>query len=508
MNNIADITAKYSDTQRCAFLNIQLPKTERGLKVAQIFKEKMKAEEGNNDYNIQYRLSLFAKPKPNEDGSKAESPYEKFMRVTIYKLIGALNKTGIKVDESKLNASKETLSAMLNARKAIANNQMNKQTQSYIEQLMSELVNGLTNPQIIKLSNSIKAATDDTKDIKAMKAGVLTGDNPLRIIAQWKSAGRKNTPTYVATVNQWANMGRYIKSNAVPLIAESPYFNDERDYDKASQETGINDNTYNSYSKKAKNAYEKAAKVGNSSNFIGVCYFDISDTFTIGQLDDDETEYVNNVTGEIEGRDKAKEEEDNNKKEELAAQANLENSQANDNLIKKAIYNIAKASDVYQSTAKLIKNNAPITSILQDYFSKEDSIFRDRNENSKKLKINLCCLAILKHYSVAPVDMVKLYQKNKDILKSKKGLMNVFVSINNLMKQIESNKVTESKQINESNYSFDNFLQDLGLNAQEYNEMPNNEEVQDNVSESTNCLKENFMRIMKRMENVEKEHLG
>ena len=521
-NKFANVNMKYSDKAKKVFYNIKLGKSpdreEKTDKIIQSFNEEgilaepITAGEGKavpgairvifsllvndrNDNNGYFTWNDFL--GNNEEGITNDDFLDE--------LFSMVEDYGYNIDKSEKRLVASTPQVVESTRKALKN-----ATSSNVANMINDFFANLHDPKVQRLLNSIQVVTDSVgskgpNDIGTVGVGTakailasqaLSTKNTIWIISQWLSYNRQDKPTMIATANQWANVGRLVNNYDYPLVASMPYrYNgDEMGEAGASAKFGgVTRSDAFRMDRGVGRAFDRQASFQSfgDGNFTKVVYYDISDTdifdpylwqsfasdanmenmsheFNQKALDlmsDDERDSIGNAqNGNVQSQ-----EGDSQDGETIDIQDNAVNIK----LTLEAISELVGGNKLYSDTMMLIKSNPnAIDKILRSYYSHHDNIDREKDAQKQKAMLDICVGVTEIELHIGLVDMASKWNKVSHFFKTPNELVqmsNNTAGLINAVKNKQSEYVmSENRLLMESNdFTFDDFLNDLGITRQE-----------------------------------------
>lgn len=412
---------------------------------------------------------------------------------------------GYNIDKSEKRLVASTPQVVESTRKALKN-----ATSSNIANMINDFFANLHDPKVQRLLNSIQVVTDSVgsqgpNDIGNVGVGTakailasqaLSTKNTIWIISQWLSYNRQDKPTMIATANQWANVGRLVNNYDYPLVASMPYrYNgDEMGEAGASAKFGgVTRSDAFRMDRGVGRAFDRQASFQSFSdgNFTKVVYYDISDTdifdpylwqsfasdanmenmsheFNQKALDlmsDDERDSIGNAqNGNVQSQ-----EGDSQDGETIDIQDNAVNIK----LTLEAISELVGGNKLYSDTMMLIKSNPnAIDKILRSYYSHHDNIDREKDVQKQKAMLDICVGVTEIELHIGLVDMASKWNKVSHFFKTPNELVqmsNNTAGLINAVKNKQSEYVMSENRLlmESSDFTFDDFLNDLGITRQE-----------------------------------------
>lgn len=521
-NKFANVNMKYSDKAKKVFYNIKLGKSpdreEKTDKIIQSFNEEGILAEPITDGEgkavpgaIRVIFSLLVNDRNDNNGYFTWNDFlgnnEEGITTDDFldELFSMVEDYGYNIDKSEKRLVASTPQVVESTRKALKN-----ATSSNVANMINDFFANLHDPKVQRLLNSIQVVTDSVgsqgpNDIGNVGVGTakailasqaLSTKNTIWIISQWLSYNRQDKPTMIATANQWANVGRLVNNYDYPLVASMPYrYNgDEMGEAGASAKFGgVTRSDAFRMDRGVGRAFDRQASFQSfgDGNFTKVVYYDISDTdifdpylwqsfasdanmenmsheFNQKALDlmsDDERDSIGNAqNGNVQGQ-----EGDSQDGETIDIQDNAVNIK----LTLEAISELVGGNKLYSDTMMLIKSNPnAIDKILRSYYSHHDNIDREKDVQKQKAMLDICVGVTEIELHIGLVDMASKWNKVSHFFKTPNELVqmsNNTAGLINAVKNKQSEYVmSENRLLMESNdFTFDDFLNDLGITRQE-----------------------------------------
>lgn len=521
-NKFANVNMKYSDKAKKVFYNIKLGKSpdreEKTDKIIQSFNEEGILAEPVTDGEgkavpgaIRVIFSLLVNDRNDNNGYFTWNDFlgnnEEGITTDDFldELFSMVEDYGYNIDKSEKRLVASTPQVVESTRKALKN-----ATSSNVANMINDFFANLHDPKVQRLLNSIQVVTDSVgsqgpNDIGNVGVGTakailasqaLSTKNTIWIISQWLSYNRQDKPTMIATANQWANVGRLVNNYDYPLVASMPYrYNgDEMGEAGASAKFGgVTRSDAFRMDRGVGRAFDRQASFQSfgDGNFTKVVYYDISDTdifdpylwqsfasdanmenmsheFNQKALDlmsDDERDSIGNAqNGNIQSQ-----EGDSQDGETIDIQDNAVNIK----LTLEAISELVGGNKLYSDTMMLIKSNPnAIDKILRSYYSHHDNIDREKDVQKQKAMLDICVGVTEIELHIGLVDMASKWNKVSHFFKTPNELVqmsNNTAGLINAVKNKQSEYVmSENRLLMESNdFTFDDFLNDLGITRQE-----------------------------------------
>ena len=521
-NKFANVNMKYSDKAKKVFYNIKLGKSpdreEKTDKIIQSFNEEGILAEPITDGEgkavpgaIRVIFSLLVNDRNDNNGYFTWNDFlgnnEEGITTDDFldELFSMVEDYGYNIDKSEKRLVASTPQVVESTRKALKN-----ATSSNVANMINDFFANLHDPKVQRLLNSIQVVTDSVgsqgpNDIGNVGVGTakailasqaLSTKNTIWIISQWLSYNRQDKPTMIATANQWANVGRLVNNYDYPLVASMPYrYNgDEMGEAGASAKFGgVTRSDAFRMDRGVGRAFDRQASFQSFSdgNFTKVVYYDISDTdifdpylwqsfasdanmenmsheFNQKALDlmsDDERDSIGNAqNGNVQSQ-----EGDSQDGETIDIQDNAVNIK----LTLEAISELVGGNKLYSDTMMLIKSNPnAIDKILRSYYSHHDNIDREKDVQKQKAMLDICVGVTEIELHIGLVDMASKWNKVSHFFKTPNELVqmsNNTAGLINAVKNKQSEYVmSENRLLMESNdFTFDDFLNDLGITRQE-----------------------------------------
>lgn len=521
-NKFANVNMKYSDKAKKVFYNIKLGKSpdreEKTDKIIQSFNEEGILAEPITDGEgkavpgaIRVIFSLLVNDRNDNNGYFTWNDFlgnnEEGITTDDFldELFSMVEDYGYNIDKSEKRLVASTPQVVESTRKALKN-----ATSSNVANMINDFFANLHDPKVQRLLNSIQVVTDSVgskgpNDIGNVGVGTakailasqaLSTKNTIWIISQWLSYNRQDKPTMIATANQWANVGRLVNNYDYPLVASMPYrYNgDEMGETGASAKFGgVTRNDAFRMDRGVGRAFDRQASFQSfgDGNFTKVVYYDISDTdifdpylwqsfasdanmdnmsheFNQKALDlmsDDERDSIGNAqNGNVQNQ-----EGDSQDGETIDIQDNAVNIK----LTLEAISELVGGNKLYSDTMMLIKSNPnAIDKILRSYYSHHDNIDREKDAQKQKAMLDICVGVTEIELHIGLVDMASKWNKVSHFFKTPNELVqmsNNTAGLINAVKNKQSEYVmSENRLLMEStDFTFDDFLNDLGITRQE-----------------------------------------
>lgn len=521
-NKFANVNMKYSDKAKKVFYNIKLGKSpdreEKTDKIIQSFNEEGILAEPITDGDgkavpgaIRVIFSLLVNDRNDNNGYFTWNDFlgnnEEGITTDDFldELFSMVEDYGYNIDKSEKRLVASTPQVVESTRKALKN-----ATSSNVANMINDFFANLHDPKVQRLLNSIQVVTDSVgskgpNDIGNVGVGTakailasqaLSTKNTIWIISQWLSYNRQDKPTMIATANQWANVGRLVNNYDYPLVASMPYrYNgDEMGEAGASAKFGgVTRNDAFRMDRGVGRAFDRQASFQSfgDGNFTKVVYYDISDTdifdpylwqsfasdanmdnmsheFNQKALDlmsDDERDSIGNAqNGNVQNQ-----EGDSQDGETIDIQDNAVNIK----LTLEAISELVGGNKLYSDTMMLIKSNPnAIDKILRSYYSHHDNIDREKDAQKQKAMLDICVGVTEIELHIGLVDMASKWNKVSHFFKNPNELVqmsNNTAGLINAVKNKQSEYVmSENRLLMEStDFTFDDFLNDLGITRQE-----------------------------------------
>lgn len=521
-NKFANVNMKYSDKAKKVFYNIKLGKSpdreEKTDKIIQSFNEEGILAEPITDGEgkavpgaIRVIFSLLVNDRNDNNGYFTWNDFlgnnEEGITTDDFldELFSMVEDYGYNIDKSEKRLVASTPQVVESTRKALKN-----ATSSNVANMINDFFANLHDPKVQRLLNSIQVVTNSVgsqgpNDIGNVGVGTakailasqaLSTKNTIWIISQWLSYNRQDKPTMIATANQWANVGRLVNNYDYPLVASMPYrYNgDEMGEAGASAKFGgVTRSDAFRMDRGVGRAFDRQASFQSfgDGNFTKVVYYDISDTdifdhylwqsfasdanmenmsheFNQKALDlmsDDERDSIGNAqNGNVQSQ-----EGDIQDGETIDIQDNAVNIK----LTLEAISELVGGNKLYSDTMMLIKSNPnAIDKILRSYYSHHDNIDREKDAQKQKAMLDICVGVTEIELHIGLVDMASKWNKVSHFFKTPNELVqmsNNTAGLINAVKNKQSEYVmSENRLLMEStDFTFDDFLNDLGITRQE-----------------------------------------
>lgn len=521
-NKFANVNMKYSDKAKKVFYNIKLGKSpdreEKTDKIIQSFNEEGILAEPITDGEgkavpgaIRVIFSLLVNDRNDNNGYFTWNDFlgnnEEGITTDDFldELFSMVEDYGYNIDKSEKRLVASTPQVVESTRKALKN-----ATSSNVANMINDFFANLHDPKVQRLLNSIQVVTDSVgskgpNDIGTVGVGTakailasqaLSTKNTIWIISQWLSYNRQDKPTMIATANQWANVGRLVNNYDYPLVASMPYrYNgDEMGEAGASAKFGgVTRSDAFRMDRGVGRAFDRQASFQSfgDGNFTKVVYYDISDTdifdpylwqsfasdanmenmsheFNQKALDlmsDDERDSIGNAqNGNVQSQ-----EGDSQDGETIDIQDNAVNIK----LTLEAISELVGGNKLYSDTMMLIKSNPnAIDKILRSYYSHHDNIDREKDAQKQKAMLDICVGVTEIELHIGLVDMASKWNKVSHFFKTPNELVqmsNNTAGLINAVKNKQSEYVMSENRLlmESSDFTFDDFLNDLGITRQE-----------------------------------------
>lgn len=521
-NKFANVNMKYSDKAKKVFYNIKLGKSpdreEKTDKIIQSFNEEGILAEPITDGEgkavpgaIRVIFSLLVNDRNDNNGYFTWNDFlgnnEEGITTDDFldELFSMVEDYGYNIDKSEKRLVASTPQVVESTRKALKN-----ATSSNVANMINDFFANLHDPKVQRLLNSIQVVTDSVgsqgpNDIGNVGVGTakailasqaLSTKNTIWIISQWLSYNRQDKPTMIATANQWANVGRLVNNYDYPLVASMPYrYNgDEMGEAGASAKFGgVTRSDAFRMDRGVGRAFDRQASFQSfgDGNFTKVVYYDISDTdifdpylwqsfasdanmenmsheFNQKALDlmsDDERDSIGNAqNGNVQSQ-----EGDSQDGETIDIQDNAVNIK----LTLEAISELVGGNKLYSDTMMLIKSNPnAIDKILRSYYSHHDNIDREKDAQKQKAMLDICVGVTEIELHIGLVDMASKWNKVSHFFKTPNELVqmsNNTAGLINAVKNKQSEYVMSENRLlmESSDFTFDDFLNDLGITRQE-----------------------------------------
>ena len=521
-NKFANVNMKYSDKAKKVFYNIKLGKSpdreEKTDKIIQSFNEEGILAEPITDGEgkavpgaIRVIFSLLVNDRNDNNGYFTWNDFlgnnEEGITTDDFldELFSMVEDYGYNIDKSEKRLVASTPQVVESTRKALKN-----ATSSNVSNMINDFFANLHDPKVQRLLNSIQVVTDSVgsqgpNDIGNVGVGTakailasqaLSTKNTIWIISQWLSYNRQDKPTMIATANQWANVGRLVNNYDYPLVASMPsrYNGDEMGEAGASAKFGgVTRSDAFRMDRGVGRAFDRQASFQSfgDGNFTKVVYYDISDTdifdpylwqsfasdanmenmsheFNQKALDlmsDDERDSIGNAqNGNVQSQ-----EGDSQDGETIDIQDNAVNIK----LTLEAISELVGGNKLYSDTMMLIKSNPnAIDKILRSYYSHHDNIDREKDVQKQKAMLDICVGVTEIELHIGLVDMASKWNKVSHFFKTPNELVqmsNNTAGLINAVKNKQSEYVMSENRLlmESSDFTFDDFLNDLGITRQE-----------------------------------------
>lgn len=521
-NKFANVNMKYSDKAKKVFYNIKLGKSpdreEKTDKIIQSFNEEGILAEPITDGEgkavpgaIRVIFSLLVNDRNDNNGYFTWNDFlgnnEEGITTDDFldELFSMVEDYGYNIDKSEKRLVASTPQVVESTRKALKN-----ATSSNVANMINDFFANLHDPKVQRLLNSIQVVTDSVgsqgpNDIGNVGVGTakailasqaLSTKNTIWIISQWLSYNRQDKPTMIATANQWANVGRLVNNYDYPLVASMPYrYNgDEMGEAGASAKFGgVTRSDAFRMDRGVGRAFDRQASFQSfgDGNFTKVVYYDISDTdifdhylwqsfasdanmenmsheFNQKALDlmsDDERDSIGNAqNGNVQSQEGDSQD---------GGTIDIQDNAVNIKLTLEAISELVGGNKLYSDTMMLIKSNPnAIDKILRSYYSHHDNIDREKDAQKQKAMLDICVGVTEIELHIGLVDMASKWNKVSHFFKTPNELVqmsNNTAGLINAVKNKQSEYVmSENRLLMEStDFTFDDFLNDLGITRQE-----------------------------------------
>ena len=521
-NKFANVNMKYSDKAKKVFYNIKLGKSpdreEKTDKIIQSFNEEGILAEPITDGEgkavpgaIRVIFSLLVNDRNDNNGYFTWNDFlgnnEEGITTDDFleELFSMVEDYGYNIDKSEKRLVASTPQVVESTRKALKN-----ATSSNVANMINDFFANLHDPKVQRLLNSIQVVTDSVgsqgpNDIGNVGVGTakailasqaLSTKNTIWIISQWLSYNRQDKPTMIATANQWANVGRLVNNYDYPLVASMPYrYNgDEMGEAGASAKFGgVTRSDAFRMDRGVGRAFDRQASFQSfgDGNFTKVVYYDISDTdifdhylwqsfasdanmenmsheFNQKALDlmsDDERDSIGNAQNcNVQSQEGDSQD---------GGTIDIQDNAVNIKLTLEAISELVGGNKLYSDTMMLIKSNPnAIDKILRSYYSHHDNIDREKDAQKQKAMLDICVGVTEIELHIGLVDMASKWNKVSHFFKTPNELVqmsNNTAGLINAVKNKQSEYVmSENRLLMEStDFTFDDFLNDLGITRQE-----------------------------------------
>lgn len=362
------------------------------------------------------------------------------------------------------------------------------------------------NPEIQKMLNGIRIASDSVDDMQnsignvefgsakyVLATKALSEKNTVWILSQWLTYNRPGAPTLIATSNQWNEIGCEVVNPNYPLRARKPYsYNgNEIGDDEAEAKLGVDRDTAYKMDKGVGKAWDRFSSLQkyNDGNFTQVIYWDIQDVQVVDQRlwqEFQEDANMENMSHKFNQKalDLMSDDEKNSIGNEIGAQDdNAQNGNDDENMIadnavnieltREALLDLIGDNPIYNDTVKLIKSRPDnISDILRSYFMHEPNIDREKNVKLKNSKIEICNGAVQMTLRIGLADVRNKWREVansfKDIHELTEMYSNVAKVINAVKAKQKEYVMKENRVINEGNeFTFNDFLNCLGISENE-----------------------------------------
>lgn len=362
------------------------------------------------------------------------------------------------------------------------------------------------NPEIQKMLNGIRIASDSVDDMQnsignvefgsakyVLATKALSEKNTVWILSQWLTYNRPGAPTLIATSNQWNEIGCEVVNPNYPLRARKPYsYNgNEIGDDEAEAKLGVDRDTAYKMDKGVGKAWDRFSSLQryNDGNFTQVIYWDIQDVQVVDQRlwqEFQEDANMENMSHKFNQKalDLMSDDEKNSIGNEIGTQDdNTQNGNDDENMIadnavnieltREALLDLIGDNPIYNDTVKLIKSRPDnISDILRSYFMHEPNIDREKNVKLKNSKIEICNGAVQMTLRIGLADVRNKWREVansfKDIHELTEMYSNVAKVINAVKAKQKEYVMKENRVINEGNeFTFNDFLNCLGISENE-----------------------------------------
>ena len=521
-NKFANVNMKYSDKAKKVFYNIKLGKSpdreEKTDKIIQSFNEEGILAEPITDGEgkavpgaIRVIFSLLVNDRNDNNGYFTWNDFlgnnEEGITTDDFldELFSMVEDYGYNIDKSEKRLVASTPQVVESTRKALKN-----ATSSNVANMINDFFANLHDPKVQRLLNSIQVVTDSVgsqgpNDIGNVGVGTakailasqaLSTKNTIWIISQWLSYNRQDKPTMIATANQWANVGRLVNNYDYPLVASMPYrYNgDEMGEAGASAKFGgVTRSDAFRMDRGVGRAFDRQASFQSfgDGNFTKVVYYDISDTDIFDHylwqsfasdanmenmshefnqkalelMSDDERDSIGNAqNGNVQSQEGDSQD---------GGTIDIQDNAVNIKLTLEAISELVGGNKLYSDTMMLIKSNPnAIDKILRSYYSHHDNIDREKDAQKQKAMLDICVGVTEIELHIGLVDMASKWNKVSHFFKTPNELVqmsNNTAGLINAVKNKQSEYVmSENRLLMEStDFTFDDFLNDLGITRQE-----------------------------------------
>lgn len=386
------------------------------------------------------------------------------------------------------------------------------------------VVKVLTNLNDQKMRELISKASNlrVTQDIKDAAFGhKYSGKNVLRALAI------KPDATFVATRKNWlANYNRMVKPDATKIVLVIPASKGNYDQSKAEKDLGVTKQlAYQSAQMKHK--FDIAAQSDESgSSYMNKIFYDISDTYLIPGLADNDGDLskfdkVMNEPGLLDNLQGLLNQAAINMKgvnlsPEDKAKIGAKDTSDKNVMVFSRVFNYLKdlsigdrlLTPVVDSLIKLDpKDDNSVYKVINSYFM---NVAFDRAASDRQLKANIATAGTLAMDELAPTALVGLLNSNPDILKlTKPDIVNVFDKIMELQNKVISArnvidnptiKTNESENITESTMNSPEDL--LALFGYSMSDLENKENQNDELLNEYYHINNNINNIFQLIDGI------
>lgn len=402
-------------------------------------------------------------------------------------------------------------SEILNYDKSTLDSDMN----DYIEDLISGIEKDFNDPRFQQILNAMhifngvggfsnlsQNSTSFNDNDVAIKETKLSVENVLRILSQWRKAGRANMPTYLATENQWSRFfGGTVRQNALKLYIQRPDKVAGVSTNTVTRQLGIDPNAANAGGAVGR-AVHSIARGGGMDKWRGaqtayapVVYYDIVDVDGVdpNSLTGNSANYYdpNTVTTSA----------DTDSANDIVQQNDTANDIVNNtqpmteaSLGKKLL---KYATDNNIDGIKLAIQRDGTIGGLMFMISHIKSIFRNRDAEEKKATTEQILFVILKHYNIYDDVVKQLYKKLIPELRTSQGkankklLIGIFSFAYDVIKELDSINESIGKEL-----TLVDVIGYFGFTVDEYKNLPENEKEADYMLHG---VRESFIKTFNKL---------
>ena len=479
---------------------------------------------------------------------------EENKKLAINELFAVVEYYGYTIPQDDKELVESTPQVVESTRKALKNANSNN-----VASMINNFFAHLHTPQVQKLLNSIKIVTKtaqgdtpqgvndigdvDTGSAKAILASqALSTRNTIWIISQWFNYNRQGIPTMIATANQWQELGRRVTVANYPLIASMPYryYGDEMGEAGASALFGgvtradayaMDNGVGRAFDKKA--SHQRVA----DGNYTKVVYFDISDTDAYDQAKWKEFESEANMAnmshefnqkaidlmsdkekanlGQLQNQtqdDTQNQAQDNTQDDN---QPIIKDNALNVKLTIKAIIKIIEMADKkekYADTMKIIKERPnAIDDILRSYYRHNDNIDREKDKKKQNAMLDICVSATELSLHIGLVDIASKWDDVSHYFKTMNEVVqmsnNIAVLVNAVREEQRDSVMVESRILREAEeFTFNEFLKDLGVTPQEIKQQIQANAQSEELANEEKKIKSSFDNMWNRIIEANKKN--